>query len=137
MASNNFAFFKPFCLITAIAAASGAAAQDQRDEGGSAEIVVTAPYEVRREVVGRASGTGAPIEVISLTRRVDYSDLDLTRHADVQQLEQRVNEIAREACDQLSQLYPIAARDGNRDCVTEALRDAMRQVEQVAAQTAR
>ncbi len=88
-------------------------------------ITVTAPRLVRQEV-GRTS-SGAPVEMISLTRRVDYKDLDLKQHASVVELETRVREVAKEACDQLARVYPLSDPQ-TPDCVKTAVDKAMAQV---------
>jgi UrcA family protein len=100
-------------------------AYTQRDES----ITVQAPRMIHRETVGR-SVTGAPIEEVSLTRRVYVGDLDLRRVADNNELDRRIDLTAREACDQLNRLYPAdmyPAAANDRDCVKSAIHDAMLQ----------
>lgn len=94
------------------------------------EITVVAPRLVKR-TVGRTA-VGAKVELISLTRHVVYTDLNLARHADVMTLEQRVNDVAKEACEQLAQMYPLS--DPNTpNCVEQALRSAKGQIDEVVA----
>jgi UrcA family protein len=118
-----------FFLMVALAAVAGAArAQEQvliRGGATSTEITVIAPRLIRREVGRTASGSAN--EQVSLTRHVSYADLDLSRPADVQKLEKRVNDMAKVACDQLAALYPFAAPN-TPDCVRQALSGAMQQV---------
>src|SRR5512147_3028292 len=64
------------------------------------QITVIAPRLVRQEV-GRTN-SGAPVDMISLTRRVDYKDLDLKQQVSVAELETRGKEVAEEACAQLA-----------------------------------
>jgi len=115
--------------------ATGAAVAQQEDAertGGEAQveelIVVEAPRVVR---VGR-SPSGAPVELISLTRRVSYADLDLKLHADVRELERRINATAEEACMQLAELYPLSDTD-MPTCVRQAVAGAMAQAEEAIA----
>jgi UrcA family protein len=119
-------------VIAVIAAtgpiAGGVCAQEQvliRGGATSAEITVIAPRLIRRDV-GRTAGVGTN-EQISLTRHVSYADLDLSKPADAQELEKRVNDMAKVACDQLAALYPLAAPN-TPDCVQQALSGAMQQV---------
>lgn len=94
------------------------------------EITVVAPRLVKR-TVGRTA-VGAKVELISLTRHVVYTDLNLVRHADVMTLEQRVDDVAKEACEQLAQMYPLSD-PSTPNCVEQALRSAKAQVDQVVA----
>ncbi len=93
------------------------------------EVVVVAPRLVRHT---ERTSTGSTIERVTLTRRVSVRDLDLTRHADVMELEERVNATAREACDYLAEMFPLASPD-TPDCVSRAVDDAMEQAEEAIA----
>ena len=96
------------------------------------EVIVVAPRLVKRETLGRTA-TGADVERITLTRRVSYSDLDLTRHADVLELESRVSNMAETACAQLADLFPLDTDDPqNADCVRHAKASALAQVDAAA-----
>ena len=68
------------------------------------EIVIEAPI-VRRQVGGSAS-IGAKFEVIKLTRQVSFADLDLSKQADVTELEARIGTTAKESCEKLSSMFP-------------------------------
>jgi UrcA family protein len=87
------------------------------------ELVVVAPRLVRHEV-GRTN-SGSPVELVYLTRRVSYADLDLKVHANVLELEKRIEQTAREACKQLETLFPLSAAD-TPDCVGDAVDAAMK-----------
>jgi UrcA family protein len=87
------------------------------------EITVTAP-EVTRQPAGR-SGTGAPVDLITVTHRVGYTDLDLSKSADAAKLEARVRASARSACDQLRKLVPF--EDVDPKCAEQATKKAMAQ----------
>ncbi|HEX2817508.1 MAG TPA: UrcA family protein [Phenylobacterium sp.] len=63
----------------------------------------------------------------SLTERVSFADLDLTRHADREALRLRVNDAARRVCTQLNQDSPNPANMG-RSCQEVAVRGALDQV---------
>lgn len=92
------------------------------------ELTVVAPRLVRQEV-GREPATGSPVELVSLTRRVSYSDLDLALHANVLELERRIEATAREACVQLARLFPLSDPK-TPDCVAEAVAGARAQAQQ-------
>src|ERR1700754_1540206 len=69
-------------------------------------ITVFAPH-VQRHTIGRST-IGASIEELSLSHAVDYSDLDLSRWADVQMLDDRIRQSAYAVCDELDRQYPEA-----------------------------
>ena len=132
MTENIYALSaRRFALTTAIAMCSIPVVA-QEPEPTLEEIIVEAPWLVEREVVGRSSSTGAPIEEISLTRRVDISDLDLTHTADVSEAERRIEGVARDSCDKLAEMFPLSGVD-EPSCVDDAVENAMAQVEGAVA----
>ena len=95
-------------------------------------LVLAGTREQLDEYDALFEAVGAKVELISLTRHVVYTDLNLARHADVMTLEQRVNDVAKEACEQLAQMYPLS--DPNTpNCVEQALRSAKGQIDEVVA----
>jgi len=110
-------------LLMGLVAFAGAVAADTGEE----EITVVAPRLVQKEVVGTSPSGAVTTELISLTRRVSYADLDLADADKVAELEQRIRDTAKEACDQLAKLYPMAQTTPRR-CVDEAVGEAMAQV---------
>jgi len=93
------------------------------------EITVIAPYVVRHQVVGRETGgVHLPIEVISVSRNVSYADLDLAKHSDAAELEKRISDTAKAACDELNSLYPnnlYPPVPSDQNCVKSARDQAM------------
>lgn len=116
-------------LVGGFAGGSALAQEQVKFSGGatSAEVTVIAPRLLIRKL-GR-DAVGVPTEVVSLTRHVNYADLDLKKPADDQTLEKRVDDMAKVACDQLAALYPMAAPE-SPDCIREATDGAMRQVDE-------
>ena len=96
-------------------------------------VVEVQAQRVVRHVVGRDSA-GIPTELIQLTRRVGYGDLNLTKYTDVTKLKTRIDTTAKQACKSLADMYPLVAPN-NPDCVKEAVDGAMKQA-QVAIKTA-
>ncbi|NNC38435.1 MAG: UrcA family protein [Hyphomonadaceae bacterium] len=70
------------------------------------EIIVEAPIRHRKEQ-SLASPT-TKVEIIQLTRRVSFADLDLTKAEDVKTLKLRIERIAKDSCRKLSKLYPLS-----------------------------
>ena len=62
----------------------------------------------------RASGlthgtlTGAQVEVISISQRVSYADLNLTSVSGSEEMEARVKSTARTLCEKLEQKFPLS-----------------------------
>ncbi len=88
-------------------------------------ITVTAPR------ITIEPGTPGVSKVITAEKSamVAFSDLDLSRTADLQALEDRVREAAGEICRDLSGEMPFG-QPSTSVCVRRALDDAMRQVQQ-------
>lgn len=94
------------------------------------ELTVTAPRVVHQQV-GRSSITGAPIELISLSRQVNFGDLDLTTDSGAQTLNGRVMDTAKQACAELENLYPLDPP--NVDCFKAASAQGVAQANMVVA----
>ena len=94
----------------------------QQVQEGIEEVVVEAPIAVRQ--VGRTN-IGAKIELIGIERRVTYADLDLSKHADVIELETRVEAISKETC---KNLFPLDLATERRRCIDKAINGAEEQV---------
>jgi UrcA family protein len=118
-------------VLAAAGSASLGAAQPVRVGEPIFVLTVVAPRLVREEA-GRDRATGAPAELVSLTRRVSYDDLDLKLHADVLTLQQRVESTAKKACEQLASLFPLSD-PRTPDCIAEAVAGAMEQAKAAMA----
>jgi UrcA family protein len=86
------------------------------------EVIIRAPYR-RSE---RDAATGAPVERVSASRVVSYTDLDLTTDWGVHELHYRIVRAAQDACDSIDRHYDVM-EPGDRECVANAVRDAMHQ----------
>lgn len=119
----------PLTLVAAFAVTDAALAQNT----APAPQVTVEAARVVKHTVGR-SYTGAPIEELQLRRRVAYSDLDLSTATGQDAFKNRIKTTAREACKQLSSLYPLALwTTSNESCVKSATDDAMAQANKVIA----
>lgn len=95
-------------------------------------IILEAPLAVRYPD-GR-SASGVPYEVVELTRRVSYADLDLRRDSDVDTLENRIEVTATDSCQQLAEMFPLdISSDETRTCVKQAISGAMEQADTAIA----
>jgi len=102
--------FQAHCTMFLALAATGlfieadlAVAQQASEE--IEEIAVQAPIE--RHDIGPASVTPIKTEIIELKQRVSFADLDLTKHADVNELDTRIVAVAKESCEKLSDMSPL------------------------------
>lgn len=87
------------------------------------EIVVIAPG-VHRERTDR-SASGARIDTLTTSLAVSTSDLNLRYDADVEELHRRIRATAREACNDLDRASRGVMLDSSRECVRDAVLDAM------------
>ncbi len=69
------------------------------------EVVVRAP--IGRHEFGRSPVAGFKTEIIELKRRVSFTDLDLTRRTDVNELDTRIEVVAKESCEKLADMFPL------------------------------
>jgi UrcA family protein len=122
--SGDTLFSMQVVLMTVALATTGASAIAQQTE--TSEVKIEAVRSVQR--VG-TSTTGAPIEIVQLTRKVSYADLDLATHRGALELERRINDTAKAACKQLDALYPVSTSEGpgtaGKSCVKDAVDGAM------------
>ncbi len=90
------------------------------------DIIVVAPHE--RYITRDRNAVSGRSEEVTVQQVVYSNDLDLRRDYDVELLRERIRQTAIEACD-------VAERGENlslttdRECVREAMRDAMAQAE--------
>jgi UrcA family protein len=117
-------------FAAALALATSVPVAAQRVGDPIFQITVVAPRLIR-QTVGHTN-SGAKVELISLTRHVDYKDLDLKQQVSVAELETRVSEVAEEACAQLARVYP-SSDPRTPDCVKDAVQKAMEQVRAAVA----
>ena len=116
--------------VTALAVSLGVAgpASSQPLE----EVTVTAPREVHQTYIsGRSPTTGAPIEVTTISRLVSYADLDRAKPSGATALRSRIDDTAKDLCQELDKLYPLEPKD--RSCVKKAADAAMEQADKAIA----
>ena len=93
-------------------------------------VVAEAPITARQ--VGQTN-FGAKIELSEIKQRVSYADLDLSKYADVIELQSRVETISKESCKRLFAMYPLGSGPGSatdrRRCVKKAINSAEEQVQ--------
>ena len=105
----------------------GGAAMAQPDE-----ITVVAPRDITQKQVGQTRYL-TPIHEISVSYEIGYSDLDLKKTADVEALNKRVTHIAKQACNEVTQLPPYGGNRAKQDCVRKSVKTATDQVNAAVA----
>jgi len=103
-------FFVYCATFTALVATGFVINTDSANAQQASEVIeeivqVEAPIE--RQQVGPADASGMRTETIGLKRQVSFADLDLSKHADVTELEKRIETIAKESCEKLEEMYPL------------------------------
>lgn len=73
------------------------------------EVVVRT--KIDRSGTKSSLGAGATTEIIELNRYVSFADLDLGKKADVDKLDARIEAIAKESCQKLSEMFPLNRSD--------------------------
>jgi UrcA family protein len=99
-------------------------------------IIIRAPYE--RIEIKKSAATHPPFktEIVELKRLVNINDLDLTKTADVTELNSRIESVAKESCQKLSDMFPLESTDPAEmhSCERKAIASARKQIEQVIAE---
>jgi UrcA family protein len=136
MAKKGTTFYASAMIGTALLYGAGVAkAQgngDYYDRAHQSESVTVLPNYDRvekRQLLGRVGGEINPTEY-SISRPVNFSDLELSRDADFSALRTRVTNTARDLCAELDGRFPQLRgdRDADRECVRTATFNAMRDI---------
>ncbi|MBL8547724.1 MAG: UrcA family protein [Hyphomonadaceae bacterium] len=121
-------------ISTCAIAAAPAFAKDIKSGGVYAEpaygdeIIIVAP-EIYRRDTGRRTSSGIPEQELTLQRAVSAHDLNLRYDTDVAELQRRVRATAEDICDEIGRASSGGVITPERECVREATRDAMVQVD--------
>ncbi|HTT03696.1 MAG TPA: UrcA family protein [Steroidobacteraceae bacterium] len=92
------------------------------------EVTVRAAREARHQDIGR-DYAGIPVEQVTLTREVGYRDIDIHSPAGITTLRRRIDRTARDACAELTHIYPISSwTSSNQECVETAVNNALSQL---------
>jgi len=115
--------------LLATAMSVPALAASQAVTPSTAQVTIRAVPREQGEDLG-ATYSGTPIELIQLSRRVSYSDLDLSTMSGADELRSRIRDTAAEICNTLERRYPLyaSARQESADCTSRAASSAMPQV---------
>jgi UrcA family protein len=93
------------------------------------EVIVEAP---RVERSTQTVTPGKPREKLSIVYKVESSDLNLATHSGAVELQNRIKDSAKEACQELATLFPNTI-EGETPCVQGAVKNAMVQANKMIA----
>lgn len=120
--------------LTFVLAALGLMLSSEAAIAQSDDNTVVVQRDVTREQVGRSATTGAPIEDITVSLQIAYNDLNLKKAADVDELNNRIRDAARNSCSELDRFFPQTSSFRlRRECIRRAVRSASAQVEAAVA----
>jgi UrcA family protein len=108
-------------LVTGLAIVAGSAIAQPLE-------VVT--VEAARSTAVGQSTYGVPIREVTIQSRVSYADLDLTSASGALQLENRIKETAKAACERIKIDIP-AEGSSQAECVKDAVDGAMKEAQKV------
>jgi UrcA family protein len=96
------------------------------------EHVIVRPdydYVEKHQLIGHINGEVDPVEY-GISRPVNFSDIDLSRHEGYVELRERVRDTAEDLCAGLDDQFPELRgdRSADQECVRSATRNAMRDV---------
>ncbi|HMK87901.1 MAG TPA: UrcA family protein [Steroidobacteraceae bacterium] len=94
------------------------------------EVTVQAKRMLTTQIVGRTA-TGIPITQISMSYTVSLAGVDLSTQAGVQEIENRINDVALTACKDISSKYPTA-EPSDAECAKIAAKKPLAQLHQMA-----
>jgi UrcA family protein len=102
-------------------------------QNSTEEVIIRAPLE--RTEVTSSPGSIVKTEIVELSRYVRFSDLDLTRPEDVAELDSRIEDIAEDSCQKLSDMFPLdrSNRAEMNRCVRKAIASATERKEYAIA----
>lgn len=109
---------------------------------GDEEVRVVSPYTIRQQVLDRSLTSPMLTTRISVEKSVSFSDLDLTKPADVNKMKARLRQAAKDSCKELNRRFPrsIYVTLDDTNCVKNATHQSLARFEAIisgAKQTAR
>ena len=97
------------------------------------EVKIQAQRVINEKVIARITGGGKIIE-LTLSYPVSFADLDITSISGAAELEKRVKDAARAACEEIGSKYP-SATPSDAVCAQRAAAKAMGDVRKLVAAT--
>jgi UrcA family protein len=100
---------------------------------GATELATNDVVEISKEFP-RLGSLAAPVEIVSITRRISYADLDLTSRANAREFQKRIRETAVALCQAIDQKRPLSSSpEARRSCIKDATARVLIQVRAAVA----
>jgi UrcA family protein len=123
-------------ITTACCVAMTSALAAPAGSPGEQLLVQDSPYTVRQDVIERGNMSKMEVRQTSVSKGVNYSDLDLSKDSDVEILKDRARKEAQDVCREADRRAesPFDRRINNvPDCLTNARRQALADVNRIVA----
>ena len=104
-------------------------------EQNAKEVNIQAQRVINEKVIAHITGGGKIIE-LTLSYPVNFADLDITSTSGARELEKRVKDAARAACEEIGSKYPNAT-PSDAVCAQKAAAKAMGEVRRLVVAAAR
>lgn len=132
LAIAAFALGGAFALSSAPACAQQAGDSAKQASNAAAEqITVVAPRVIRSTVREPSSRGVGYYDVLTMTHKVNYADLNLAHPGDAKTLKDRIAKTANQVCQQLAEVRP--AEPKSQECVHQAMQSAAQQADAAIA----
>jgi UrcA family protein len=124
------------CTLLALGLQLFSAGSAQAASLGEEEITVVGPYTVSKEMTKPSLGGEMPQFTVSVSQRVGYADLDLSKPDDVVKLRDRVTTAAKDSCRELDTRFPRniyhpVGESSPKDCVRNTTGQALARLDTV------
>jgi UrcA family protein len=130
----GIALLSMLCSAMDVTFAAAADSEAQKKSDQMSQVKIEASRDLKRKIIDRDPATWAPIEEIDLSRRVSFADLDLSTPNGKKELQRRIEQTAKEACQEIEMLYPAGTwLTDERDCTWQAIKDAEKQAQAAIA----
>jgi UrcA family protein len=114
------------------------AARAQPRPGDEEQVTVDGPYTVRQETTRRSMSGLMADQTISVSQKVSYADLDMSKPSDVDTMRGRVRAAAKDSCRQLEQRFPPSIYIPGKtlhQCIRDTTSQALADVNAIASRS--
>ena len=120
-------------IILILGAGTSCAGSALAADKATEEVAVAAPFTIREENLPGTFPGRMPMQRVTVETNVSFSDLDLSKAADVDTMKERIRSAAREDCRELDRRFPqsVYVPVGSSNCIRSATNDAMARLNEV------
>ena len=117
------------CLVLSLQVLPGGLGVAQAASAEEDQVMVDGPYTIHQQAEWVGSGHMNEVK-ITVSQKVSFADLDLSRQADLNMLRNRVKAAARDNCLELERRFPsptFSLDTSRNECIRNAARDGLTQ----------